>query len=187
MILAVFRPRVNPEVPQEYATCARAAQITVTGLTMTGTWTRAAALALLLCGARAFAAQPDDIVGVWFNEERDAKIELARCGAKYCGAIVWLKEPLYTAGSDEGSPGTPKLDRNNPDPARRDAPIIGLQIVRDFSYAGENVWNEGEVYDPDNGKTYRGKMTLVARERLELRGYIGISLFGRTTAWTRAE
>ena len=148
---------------------------------------RAAALALLLCGARALAAQPDDIVGVWFNEEQDAKIELARCGVKYCGTIVWLKEPLYPAGSDEGTPGTPKADRNNPDPARRTAPIIGLRIVHDFVYAGDNVWEDGKVYDPDNGKTYSGKMTLVSHERLELRGYIGISLIGRTTTWTRAK
>ncbi len=148
---------------------------------------RAAALALLLLGARALAAQPDDIVGVWFNEEQDAKIELARCGAKYCGTIVWLKEPLYPAGSDEGTPGTPKVDRNNPDPARRNAPIIGLRIVREFAYAGDNVWNDGEVYDPENGKTYSGRMTLVTRKQLDLRGYIGISLLGRTTTWTRAE
>ncbi len=149
--------------------------------------TRVSALVLLLGVSRAFAAQPDDIVGVWFNEERDAKIELARCGAKYCGTIVWLKEPLYPAGSDEGAPGTRKVDRNNPEPARRAMPIIGLEIVRDFVYAGDNVWEDGTVYDPENGKTYSGRMTLVSRGRLDLRGYIGISLIGRTTTWTRAE
>ena len=68
MILTVFRSRANPEVQQEYATRAHAARIATTGLTMAGTWTRSAALALLLCGARALAAQPDDIVGIWFNE-----------------------------------------------------------------------------------------------------------------------
>jgi uncharacterized protein (DUF2147 family) len=156
-------------------------------MTMISACTRAAALALLLCGARALAAQPDDIVGVWLNEEQDARIELARCGPKYCGTIVWLKEPLYAADSDEGAPGTPKTDRNNPDPALRTAPIVGLRIARDFAYAGDNVWDGGEVYDPDNGKTYSGKMTLVTRRQLDLRGYIGILLIGRTTTWTRAE
>jgi uncharacterized protein (DUF2147 family) len=156
------------------------------GFTMKKARARVAALALLLCGAQAPAAQPDGVVGLWFNEEQDAKIELARCGDKYCGTIVWLKEPLYPAGSDEGTAGTPKVDRNNPDPARRKAPIIGLQIVRDFAYAGDDVWNDGKVYDPKNGKTYSGKMTLVAPELLDLRGYIGISLIGRTTRWTRA-
>jgi uncharacterized protein (DUF2147 family) len=57
--------------------------------------------------------------------------------------------------------------------------------VRDFSYARENSWTGGRVYDPKNGKSYQGKMTLVSPNRLNLRGYVGIPLFGRTTNWTR--
>ncbi len=132
-----------------------------------------------------WAGQADDILGVWFNGEKDAQIEIVKCGEGYCGKVVWLKEPNYPEGSKDGVPGTPKLDHNNPDPARRQEPIIGLVIVRDFHYAGDNVWKGGTVYDPKNGKTYRGKMTLVSHDRLDLRGFIGISLIGRTTTWTR--
>lgn len=133
----------------------------------------------------AAAADPDAIVGVWNNAEKDAKIEVFRCGEAYCGRIVWLKTPDYPADSEDGVPGTPKLDHNNPDKALQQMPVIGLQIVRDFRFDEENRWSGGLVYDPKNGKTYKGKMTLTAQDRLDLRGYIGISLIGRTTTWTR--
>lgn len=141
-------------------------------------------LAALTSGA-AIAANADDIVGVWFNGEKDAQIEIFKCGEKYCGKIIWLKEPNYPDGSKEGIPGTPKIDHHNPDPGHRKDPIMGLQIVRDFDFAGENLWKDGKVYDPKNGKIYKGKMTLVSPAQLDLRGYIGISLIGRTTTWTR--
>ncbi len=142
-------------------------------------------LFILSTAAISYAAQGDDILGVWNNEEKDAKIEIFSCSGKYCGKIVWAKEPDYPAGSTEGTPGTPRLDHHNPDTSKRSRPILGLQIVNDFIFAGENVWKDGTVYDPKNGNTYRGRMTLVSPNTLALRGFIGIPLFGRSTTWTR--
>jgi len=130
-------------------------------------------------------AGDDDIWGLWNNQEKDARIEIYHCGEKYCGKIFSLKEPNYPEGSKEGVPGTPKLDHNNPDPALRQTPIIGLKIMHDFVYEGDNKWLSGKVYDPENGKTYSGKMMLVSPNQLKLRGFIGISLIGRTVIWTR--
>ncbi len=131
------------------------------------------------------AAGSDAILGTWDNEEKDAKIDIIRCGDKFCGMIVWLKNPNYPPGSKDGAPGTPRLDNNNPDENLRKNQILGLEIVRDFAYVGNNTWSGGRVYDPKSGKTYRGKMTLADPDRLELRGYVGIPLFGRSTTWTR--
>ena len=131
------------------------------------------------------AAIADDILGTWLNEEKDAQIEIFKCREKYCGKIVWLKEPNYPDGSKDGTPGTPKTDHHNPDPALRNIPIIGLEIVHDFIYAGDDLWKEGRVYDPKSGRIYKGKMTLVSPQQLNLRGFIGISLIGRTATWTR--
>lgn len=142
-------------------------------------------LFMLSAAAISYTAQGDDILGVWNNEEKDGKIEIFKCSGKYCGKIVWAKEPNYPAGSTEGTPGTPRLDHNNPDTAKRSRPILELQIVNDFIFAGENVWKGGTVYDPKSGNIYRGKMTLVSPNELDLRGFIGIPLFGRTTTWTR--
>ena len=143
-------------------------------------------LLILSAMTTSYAAQSDDILGVWNNEEKDGKIEIYKCGGKYCGKIVWAKEPNYPAGSTEGTPGTPRLDNHNPDAAKRSRPILGLQIVNDFIFAGDDVWKGGTVYDPKSGNTYRGKMMLVSPNELDLRGFIGIPLFGRTTTWRRS-
>jgi len=139
----------------------------------------------LALAAACYAAGADDILGVWNNEEKDARIEVLKCADTYCGRIIWLKDPNYPAGSTEGTPGTPRLDNHNPDPARRTRPIFGLQIVKNFVFAGDSLWKGGTVYDPKNGKTYSGKIKLVSPDQLDLRGYIGIPLLGRTTTWTR--
>jgi len=130
-------------------------------------------------------ASGDDILGLWNNQEKDARIEIYHCGEKYCGKMFSLKEPNCPEGSTEGVSGTLKLDHNNPDPALRKTPIIGLKIMQDFVYDGDNKWVSGKVYDPTSGKTYSGKMTLVSPNQLNLRGFIGISLIDRTAIWTR--
>lgn len=140
---------------------------------------------IILLAASAYAADPEDILGVWNTQERDAKIGIYKCGIKYCGKIVSLKEPNYSKDSKEGSPGTPLLDHNNPDPLLRRTPLIGLPILLDFEYAGGNMWKHGKIYNSDNGKTYSGKLTLVSPDKLKVRGFIGISLIGGTTTWTR--
>jgi uncharacterized protein (DUF2147 family) len=128
----------------------------------------------------------DDIAGTWFNQDKDAKIEIAKCGNDYCGKIVWLKEPNYPAGSKLGAPGTPKLDDQNPDVSHRKDALLGLAIIKGFQYGGGNLWKNGTIYDPDSGKTYSAKATLVSPAELDLRGFVGVSLFGRTEKWTRA-
>lgn len=144
-------------------------------------------LLLLLASATLCMAASDDIVGVWYDQVKDAKIDVFKCGDKYCGKLVWLREPNYPPGSKEGTPGTPKLDNNNPDPALRKAPRLGLEIVKDFQFAGDSLWKNGTVYDPKSGKTYSGKITMVSPKELHLRGFVGISMFGRTEIWTRAD
>jgi len=133
-----------------------------------------------------WAAGSDDILGTWLNQAKDAKIDVFKCGGDYCGKIVWMKEPDYPTGSKNGTPGTPRLDRFNPDPAKRSTPIMGLQIMSSFQFAGGNVWKNGTIYDPDTGKTYSSKATLVSPKELDLRGFVGVSMFGRTEKWTRA-
>ncbi len=142
-------------------------------------------ISIILCAASVSAVGRDDILGVWNTEERDAKIEIYKCGIRYCGKIVWLKEPFYSSDSKEGVPGTPLLDHNNPNPLLKKTPLIGLPILRDFAYNGVNIWNNGKIYNSDNGETYSGKLTLDSPDKLKVRGFIGISLIGGTTIWTR--
>lgn len=139
---------------------------------------------LLMATTTACAAGPDVILGIWMTEREESKVEIARCGAKICGTVVWLKNPIYR-DSREGPVGTPLIDRHNLDPALRSRPILGMRILEGFSEVDETTWGNGTCYDPKSGKTYRGKIHLSAPDRLELRGYVGIPLFGRSAVWTR--
>ena len=144
-------------------------------------------LFVLVAVAAPCLAASDDIVGVWYNQPKDAKIDISKCSDKYCGKIVWLKEPNYPPGSKDGTPDTPKLDHNNPDASLKKVPVMGLQIVQGFQFSGDNLWKDGKVYDPKSGKTYSAKITLVSPKQLNLRGFVGVSLFGRTETWTKAD
>lgn len=135
--------------------------------------------ALLGTAVHAQKLTADDLVGNWFTRDSKAKIMIYKNGGKYNGRIVWLKVPLRN--------GKPKVDEKNPDPSLRNQPIIGLELIRGFSFDGDNVWEDGTVYDPEGGKEYSCKITMVNRNTIKVRGYIGISLLGRTEVWTRTQ
>jgi len=139
---------------------------------------------ILLTAATSFGAGLSGILGVWKTENGEAKVEIYMCGEKFCGKIIWLKNPIYTDSMD-GEIGAPVIDRKNRDPALQSRPVLGLRILGGFTADGENYWGNGTCYDPKRGNTYRGKIHLGSPDRLELRGYIGIPLFGRTSVWTR--
>lgn len=121
----------------------------------------------------------DDILGTWYNEQRTAKILLYKEGDRYFGKITWLQVTLDTVT------GKPRTDKYNPDPKLRDVPMMGLVIVKNFSFDGDEEWKGGTIYDTKNGKTYSSYIKFSAdnANMLKLRGYIGISLLGRTTVW----
>lgn len=145
-------------------------------------WT--VATLVLLMATTAFSAGPDDVLGAWKTDGGDSWLELFECGEKICGTIVWLKVPNYI-DSNDGPVGNIKVDRKNPDPALRNRPILGLQIMTGLTAKGDNRWEGGTCYNPESGKSYKCKMHLISPDKLELRGYIGISLFGRTFVLTR--
>lgn len=134
------------------------------------------------------AADGDQIVGLWATApdevDGNAHVEIYKNNGTYEGKIVWLEKPVYNEDDEEGMAGQDKVDRENPDEALRDRPILGLQIMSDFEYGGNNKWKKGTIYAPDDGKTYKCKMSL-SEGVLKVRGYIGISMLGRTEEWTR--
>lgn len=124
------------------------------------------------------ATSPDAVLGVWKNGEGTGMIQIFKKGDKYYGRLVWLK----VANTPEGKPRT---DVNNPDESKRNVLLKGLENMRDFTYTGDNKWENGKIYDPKNGSDYSCEMTLVDPNTLEVRGFIGVSLFGRTDVWKR--
>ena len=92
---------------------------------------------------------------------------------------------MLDASDPEGMGGKPKVDRQNPKEELRSRPIVGLRVVEGFEYSGGGEWKHGRIYDPESGKTYKCKMRLTDEGVLKVRGFIGFSLLGRTTEWTR--
>ncbi len=135
------------------------------------------------------AGDGDAILGVWATDPEggggQAHVEIYAVGDQYFGKIVWLENPLYTAEDEDGEEGEPKVDKNNPDPALQSRPIMGLELLKGFQYDGNGTWKKGTIYDPDNGKTYKSKVRLGDDGVLNVRGFIGISMIGRTSQWTR--
>ena len=121
----------------------------------------------------------DGLVGVWYDAEKAGKITIARTGETFTGKITWLKEPNEN--------GKPKTDPLNPDPKLRSRPRLGMPILTGFKYAGNNEWTDGKIYDARSGKTYSCKISKKSPDKLDVRGYVGAPMFGRTTVFTRAE
>ncbi len=120
----------------------------------------------------------DDVVGTWLTENGKAHVKIENVRGYYFGRIIWLKEPLNKDGQH-------KVDKNNPDKNKQGAPLVGIRLLDGFEYKGKNTWEDGTIYDPENGKTYSCKITLDNINSMRIRGYIGISLIGRTSAWSR--
>ena len=80
----------------------------------------------------------------------------------------------------------PKIDHKNPDKTKQNNPILGLNTLLGFTYAGKKEYEGGSAYNPDDGKTYKCVMTLVDDTHLKIRGYVGIQLFGKSEDWIRS-
>jgi uncharacterized protein (DUF2147 family) len=136
---------------------------------------------LLVVSGSAFGqtarSEADAVLGEWLTEEGKARVEIYRCGDAYCGKIVWLKEPIKN--------GKVVVDEKNPDPRLRETPVLGMVLMHDFRYDGDGEYDGGSIYDAENGETYSAQMTLVDNGVLNLRGYVLVPLFGRTTKWVR--
>ncbi len=127
-------------------------------------------------------AQKDPIERVWFNQPKSSKIQIYKAvDGNFYGKIVWLAKT-----HDEQ--GLPRVDKNNPIENLKQHPLNGLIILKGFKKNSNNlVYEDGTIYDPNNGKKYCGKISL-GDKILKLRGSIcGFSIFGKSTEWTLAE
>jgi uncharacterized protein (DUF2147 family) len=125
------------------------------------------------------AATPD-IAGWWIDGSHRGAILIKPCGDQLCGSVEWLKIP------NDPATGKPKTDYKNGDPALRSRPLCGLQLLWGFVHASDpTLWEGGKIYDPESGNTYNARMILKPDGTLDVRGYIGIPLLGRSETWVR--
>lgn len=136
---------------------------------------------IILISTLLWADDKDLFIGKWYTKGNKSIIEVVKSGTTYYGKIVWLKEP----NKDDGSP---KLDSKNKKKSLQSRPILGLKLLKGFKRKGnENFWDDGEIYNPEDGKTYSCEISLNDNGTLKVRGYIGISLIGKTQIWRRAK
>jgi uncharacterized protein (DUF2147 family) len=125
-------------------------------------------LSLLLSQLVLFSQnKAEDILGFYMSPSGKSILKIYESNGKYHGKPVWMKNPE-------------KLDVKNPDKTKQSQKIMGSLIIRDFVFDGSKTWNKGFIYDPENGKTYDCKITRDEKGNLNVRGFIGVSLIGRT-------
>jgi uncharacterized protein (DUF2147 family) len=127
---------------------------------------------LIFVGSAAQAAVP--VSGRWFTDNKDSIIEIGPCGATVCGKIVRIIAPTKD--------GKPAIDSNNPNPALRTRPILGMTLLSGFKDDGSS-WR-GQIYDPRAGKTYKSFLARLPNGTLQVKGCVGP--FCRTIIFTPA-
>lgn len=137
----------------------------------------------VMAAGEAVPAGSGDVRGLWADHRDPAKRKVAvwieDCEGQLCGRIYWLRKPL--------SAGKPKRDHHNPDARLRDRPLCGLRILTGFRREKEGAWNAGQVYNPNDGRTFSSTITLESDSVLRIRGYVGATLFGKTVEWVRPQ
>jgi uncharacterized protein (DUF2147 family) len=136
-------------------------------------------LGALLLPAAALAGPGPSATGFWVTQDHSSVVEVTECGGGLCGRVVGLRA--------DRKPGDPLTDIHNPDPSRHTDSLCGLTMMGSLApVKGSNgAWDGGWVYDPESGHTYSAEIRLEGPDTLKLRGFLGISLFGRSEVWTR--
>lgn len=113
--------------------------------------------------------------GYWYTKGKESIVEIKQMGATYSGRIVWLKE-------SQDKHGNLWRDSKNPKVELRSRSLLGLPLLSRFRKKNRRLVS-GTIYDPESGKTYNCTISKEGK-RLAVRGFIGISLLGRTEYWT---
>lgn len=124
--------------------------------------------------------KPDDVIGVWSvetDEEATEHIEIYQRDGLYFGKIIWAKSPEDSSG--------PALDVKNKKEELRSRSLVGLEIIRDYKFNGEDSWEDGEFYAYKKGRTASPKLTLIDEDHLKIQ--VKILLFKKTFVWPRVQ
>lgn len=114
----------------------------------------------------------NDVVGVFYAPDGVGKIEIYERNGKYFGKTTCCD--------------THKRDVYNPDPSKRNRAVIGMEFMFNFEWDGKGTYQNGRLYNPEDGRTYNCKMWLIENgKKLRMRGYWGLSAFGKTVTFQR--
>jgi uncharacterized protein (DUF2147 family) len=146
------------------------------------------AAAFAVAPAISAAATPAAIEGVWLTESK-SEMTISPCGKGWCGYITKIVVPeriKQQYGDDLEAIGDNYTDALNPDPSLRDRPIMGLQILTLKASNKAKIF-DGEIYNPEDGKSYSGYIEVVSDQKLILNGCVMMGLFCKGEDWTRVK
>jgi len=144
--------------------------------------------ALLAMLASTASAQQGTVMGTWLTASGKAQVRIAPCpdakSGPICGTIVALVEPRGPDGTVVAPDAA--TDWRNTDPALRGRKVLGMPLIWGFKKTSDpNTFEDGQIYNGENGKIYNANISLQPDGKLRLRGYVGIAAFGETQTWTR--
>ncbi len=120
-----------------------------------------------------------DVTGTWSTVEGKSHVEIAPCDEnKFCGTIKWLKEP-------NNKEGQPKKDINNRNENLRDRDILGINLLKGLEKTGDKEWDDGYIYNPEDGETYSSEMELIDDNTLIVKGCV--LFFCKEQTWNRVQ
>lgn len=118
------------------------------------------------------------IVGVWESEEKNLLIQISKEGGHYVGKMTYYQCATETIMRS-------RVDIENPDPKLVGRKLLGLKLVEQLSYQGNNVWGGGKIYDPNSGHTYDARVQLTHLNTVVVRGYWKFRWLGRSMVFNR--
>jgi uncharacterized protein (DUF2147 family) len=134
------------------------------------------------------AAQQSSVMGTWLTQSGVAQVRIAPCQdatqGPICGFIVGLINPK----GPDGQVVAPDVatDYRNANPSLRGRKVIGMPLIWGFKAGSDpNSFEDGQIYNGENGKIYNANISLQPDGKLRLRGYVGSPIFGETQVWTR--
>ncbi len=141
--------------------------------------------ASLMAFAAAAPAHADDAspVGLWKNiDDVTGKPKALIRITENKGEVRGQIEKLFLAAGENPNPRCEKCQGAN-----KDQPVLGMVFMSGLRKNGDE-YSGGEILDPDSGKVYRSKLTLVdGGRKINVRGYVGVPMFGRSQTWVRQD
>jgi uncharacterized protein (DUF2147 family) len=126
--------------------------------------------ALCALASPVFAQETPKVAGVWQSQSGITRVKVSPCGTGLCAHVVWQKNP--------------SKDVHNPEPEKRERPIVGLQLVSNMKPAAPGEWT-GEIYNYEDGKTYHGKVKAVSANAIEIGGCVMGGMICQSKTWTK--
>jgi uncharacterized protein (DUF2147 family) len=124
------------------------------------------------------AAPGYQLIGVWESEEKDLQIEMFEKDGEFFGRMIYFKcttDEIMRTIKDIENPDTDLTKRN----------LLGLMLVTDLAYQGDNIWDDGKIYDPNSGRTFEARIQLTGPQSAIVRGYWKYRWIGRSMIFHR--